>query len=669
MMRQNLYSSSEKRVKLTSPWFSVICLLAVNLLVGLLTFQQYGISIDEPGIMLLGKKSLQSYATLTAARPKIFSEGAYNLIYYGPFYAMLTYVSSQILHALFPGLLLSGLWHLCDFICFQTSVLLMYKLSRRWFSTWVSFAITLLFSTQPLLWGHAFINPKDTPFMTFFLASVVGGLNFTDSLKEKSRKEDSQPAWRNNFHQLRQTWDASPKTQKQFLLLITFLWLLIILTVILLKSPINRAIASIVSQFSSADPSTTIGQVFQLLAQNRNSIPLENYIHKSQLLLWYLFRLISAVSAVWIVWRWVRVFGYNWKTLQETLVEQGRAFPACFGSRSLWLAAVLLGLATSVRVGAPYAALLIAVLAVGKAGKKAIAPFAAYLLIASLVTYLTWPAMWSHPLQHFIKSAQIASNFPWQGKVLFMGEYYRAWNLPWFYLPLLFAIQFTEPLVILSLAGFLFLLYPSQKPKNLEFAFLILGWLILPLSYLMIKRPPLYDNFRQVLFLVPPIFLLAGVPLQGLFHKFKSIFLRIAVLALLAVPGIAGYLQLYPYEYAYYNSFIGGIRGADQRFETEYWKTSFRQAMTYLNTVAPPGKVVLVFGNANLVSDFARSDLLLLSKKGRSYLKHGHADYAIISARNAKSEDIFPLVPVIYTVQRSGVIFTVVKNLNLQPSP
>ena len=31
------------------------------------------------------------------------------------------------------------------------------------------------------MWGHSFINPKDIPFMTFFLASIYFGLKMLDA--------------------------------------------------------------------------------------------------------------------------------------------------------------------------------------------------------------------------------------------------------------------------------------------------------------------------------------------------------------------------------------------------------------------------------------------------------------------------------------------------------
>ncbi|MGE5464017.1 MAG: hypothetical protein ACM3PS_11720, partial [Syntrophothermus sp.] len=39
-----------------------------------------------------------------------------------------------------------------------------------------------LFAWQPMLWGHAFINPKDPPFLTFFLGSVCLGFEMVDHL-------------------------------------------------------------------------------------------------------------------------------------------------------------------------------------------------------------------------------------------------------------------------------------------------------------------------------------------------------------------------------------------------------------------------------------------------------------------------------------------------------
>ena len=65
--------------------------------------------------------------------------------------------------------------------------------------------------------------------------------------------------------------------------------------------------------------------------------------------------------------------------------------------------------------------------------------------------------------------------------------------------------------------------------------------------------------------------------------------------AVTLLPGLVGIAQLRPYEYAYFNSFVGGVRGAADDYALEYWCTSYREAMAYVNQVARRRDTVLVF--------------------------------------------------------------------------
>lgn len=49
-------------------------------------------------------------------------------------------------------------------------------------------------------------------------------------------------------------------------------------------------------------------------------------------------------------------------------------------------------------------------------------------------------------------------------------------------------------------------------------------------------------------------------------------------LALYAGLHIAIMVGLHPYQYVYYNAFVGGIRGAAGRYELDYWAASYREA-------------------------------------------------------------------------------------------
>ncbi len=104
-----------------------------------------------------------------------------NLNVYGPAYFMLADASSKMIQLLDPSLSAITAWHFVYFFTFLTSILMLYLLSRRWMSKWAAFGAALLFASQPLIWGHSFMNPKDLPFMVFFLASIYFGLQMLDA--------------------------------------------------------------------------------------------------------------------------------------------------------------------------------------------------------------------------------------------------------------------------------------------------------------------------------------------------------------------------------------------------------------------------------------------------------------------------------------------------------
>ena len=161
----------------------IIILILLNLIIGSLVVRDYGESEDETGIYAYADESLRAYSSLFNVSSEANSpntdavSGLPRYVdNYGPAYAMITTLLARGLHAILPALSLINGWHLGEFIAFQISIVSLYFLSRKWMGAWAAMGTTLLFSTQPLLWGHAFINPKDIPFLAFFLASVTVGI-------------------------------------------------------------------------------------------------------------------------------------------------------------------------------------------------------------------------------------------------------------------------------------------------------------------------------------------------------------------------------------------------------------------------------------------------------------------------------------------------------------
>src|SRR5271157_5792748 len=160
----------------------IIALLILCLIVGVATLSDYGESWDEPPIYNYADYSLQAYQYILHPQDlQLFPTFSMNLNVYGPAYFMLADVSSKMIRLLDPSLSVITIWHFVYFSTFLTSILLLYLLSRRWMSKWAAFGAALLFTSQPLIWGHSFMNPKDLPFMVFFLASIYFGLKMLDA--------------------------------------------------------------------------------------------------------------------------------------------------------------------------------------------------------------------------------------------------------------------------------------------------------------------------------------------------------------------------------------------------------------------------------------------------------------------------------------------------------
>lgn len=182
-------SSSLQRV----PRKPIFLLIAINIVLGLLLFRDYGYSWDEPLFYDYGEALGYAYS------PREWFSGDFDLERSfgssgddhktrGPAYLLLARGPVYALEML--GLDKASAWHLINFLFFQIGVCFLYRLAIRWMKPSAALAASALFSWQPLLWGHAFINPKDPPFLVFFLASVCLGFEMVDELAgETSNKK------------------------------------------------------------------------------------------------------------------------------------------------------------------------------------------------------------------------------------------------------------------------------------------------------------------------------------------------------------------------------------------------------------------------------------------------------------------------------------------------
>jgi hypothetical protein len=214
----------------------------------------------------------------------------------------------------------------------------------------------------------------------------------------------------------------------------------------------------------------------------------------------------------------------------------------------------------------------------------------AAVIIAYVVMVIVWPWALSAPLQHPFEALTTFSRFPFSTPVLVEGEWVKSTELPIDYLPLMIAVKVPVlhlllligllPIVLLALQR-LKLLAQQADAYWLPWAVTLIAFL-LPVIYVLVSRPVLYNEMRHFLFILPPLAVLAGISLDrvwsSMLHTAK-LWRLVAALLLVAylAAHIAAMARLHPYEYVAYNRAVGGVAGAARLFELDYWSTSLRE--------------------------------------------------------------------------------------------
>ncbi|GKQ50039.1 hypothetical protein BRSPCE3_08940 [Bradyrhizobium sp. Ce-3] len=209
------------------------------------------------------------------------------------------------------------------------------------------------------------------------------------------------------------------------------------------------------------------------------------------------------------------------------------------------------------------------------------------LVLGYLVMGLIWP--WSimepgHPLEavtyfsHFFEK-------PW--KEMFDGALVSVPDMPWSYLPTLFALQLPEVLLVLLTAAVIATLTSLSRndvpAKRKSIMLMLTLAATLPLVIAMVKRPALYNGIRHFIFVIPPMAVLAGVA----FARFMDWLgenrrawqpAALAVFAFGLLLPLSEMIRLHPYQYTHFNHIAGTVRTADNFFMLDYWGLALKQA-------------------------------------------------------------------------------------------
>jgi hypothetical protein len=129
-----------------------------------------------------------------------------------------------------------------------------------------------------------------------------------------------------------------------------------------------------------------------------------------------------------------------------------------------------------------------------------------------------------------------------------------------------------------------------------------------------------------------------------------------------AAPGVLGIFQLHPYEYTYYNSFIGGTDGAFRKYETDYWLTCYKEAVEQLNERTSEPATLLVKREAYIAAAYANDNFTV--QEWREVAGQAvSGDYLLINSRTNEDRTTLRDAPVVISVQRGGATFCIVRQI------
>jgi hypothetical protein len=200
----------------------------------------------------------------------------------------------------------------------------------------------------------------------------------------------------------------------------------------------------------------------------------------------------------------------------------------------------------------------------------------------------------------------------------------------------------------------------SKRASNLMTASLTLSWFVILVLYVLIRKPAMYDGIRHFLFIVPPIFIFSGFTFEFLFDllsgKIATSWLYAGVILLILLPGLIPILQLHPYEYTYYNSFVGGTANAFRKFETDYWLTCYKDAVDQLNAATTEPLTLFVHREAYIAGYYAKKDITVRDMRGAAdQVQSG--DYILANSRTNEDRRIFKDIPPVIQIKRGNALF------------
>jgi len=291
-------------------------------------------------------------------------------------------------------------------------------------------------------------------------------------------------------------------------------------------------------------------------------------------------------------------------------------------------------------------------------------------VIAYLLMALFWPWAVLSPLNP-LKALTEFNRFTYDITTIVGGVKCKMYAPPAHYLPTYMAIKLPE-IVVFGLAALLAAGWIERRrwlalDRRTQVRFgLVLAAALLPIACNVLGKPPIYNGVRHYLFVIPPLVVLAAIGVDRMLARLADSTLArrgaMAAVGMLFGWSAVTLVTLHPHQYVFYNAFVGGLPGADERFVTDYWANTTRELTLALNDFvraenkrrgARRAYAVALCAEAISAETYMAPELYITKNWPR-------ADFFIAPTHMDCDESLGG--EVIYEVERDGVVLGVLKD-------
>ena len=219
-----------------------------------------------------------------------------------------------------------------------------------------------------------------------------------------------------------------------------------------------------------------------------------------------------------------------------------------------------------------------------------------YVPCAALLAVLFFPMLWEQTGGRTAAMIAEMANYDWGASVLFFGKTIPANALPWYYVPVWIGI--TTPIVysLFIVVGIVLVAYRSVVRifsttlyRELHREYDVIQWMLAlaPVVVVVALQSTLYHGWRHMYFIYPSLVYLLVLAYHTIASRYR---LPAAVVLALSLTWTAfKMVEMHPHQQVFFNRLVRGPYTL-QRFDMEYYGSSFRAALVELAEQIPDGE-------------------------------------------------------------------------------